>query len=138
MKILIDTNIIIDCLTAREPNFHPSKEVLRKCLDSDGEHTGFMATHTVNDIYYITRKLAPDTPSGDLVEAIVMFTKTLETADLTAEDVEAAGNLQFADFEDALISQCARKIKADYIVTRNTKDFVNSPVKALTPGAFVS
>jgi predicted nucleic acid-binding protein len=56
---------------------------------------------------------------------------------LTAADVEAASLLQFSDFEDALINQCASKVKADYIVTRNTKDFSKSTVEAISPQEFL-
>ena len=135
MKVLLDTNIIIDCLLEREPYFTSSKEVLRECLD--GRTVGYMATHTVNDIFYIAQKNKPDLPTEKLVKAIVMFTKMLESANLTGSDVEAASLLRFTDFEDALINQCASKINADYIVTRNIKDFNNSTVKAITPQEFL-
>ena len=136
MKVLLDTNIIIDCLIEREPYFTYSKEVLRECLD--GTTVGYMATHTVNDIFYIAHKNNPNLPSYDIVKAIVMFTKMLETVNLTAVDVESASLLRFSDFEDALINQCASKLKADYIVTRNANDFINSSVKAITPREFLS
>ncbi|MCL2088834.1 MAG: PIN domain-containing protein [Oscillospiraceae bacterium] len=136
MKVLLDTNIIIDCLLEREPYFTHSKEVLRECLD--GTTAGYMATHTVNDIFYIVHKIKPDLPSEDLVRAIVMFVKMLETVNLTAADVEAASILRFSDFEDALINQCAAKIKADYIITRNCKDFKYSTIRAITPQDFLN
>jgi len=135
MKVLLDTNIIIDCLVKREPYFPHSQEVLSVCLN--GRATTYMATHTVADIYYIARKHKPDLQHNLLVKAIVMFTKMLNTVNLTAADVEAASLLRFSDFEDALMSQCAVKIKADYIITRNIKDFVNSTVEAMSPDAFL-
>lgn len=135
MKVLIDTNVIIDCLSMREPFFELSKEVLREC--TDGETVGYIATHTANDIFYIVKRIKPELPKDEIVKAIVMFVKILETVNLTATDVESASLLKFSDFEDALVSQCAAKIKADYIVTRNTEDFSNSPVKALTPETFL-
>ena len=135
MTVLLDTNIIIDCLTEREPHFVFSRDVVRKCLD--GDVVGFLPTHTANDIFYIVHKSKPDLPPKDLVEAIVMFFKTLETVNLTVSDIEAASLLTFSDFEDALINQCALKIKSDYIITRNVKDFSKSTVKAITPQVFL-
>jgi hypothetical protein len=40
------------------------------------------------------------------------------------------------DFEDALVSAIARRCHIDYIVTRNTRDYRESPVRALSPQAF--
>ncbi|MCL2078814.1 MAG: PIN domain-containing protein [Oscillospiraceae bacterium] len=135
MKVLLDTNIILDCLLERYPHFTHSKEVLRQCLD--GGVSGYMATHTVNDIFFVAHKNKPELPPENLVKAIVIFTKMLETVNLTAADVEAASFLRLSDFEDALINQCASKIKADYIVTRNIKNFGNSTVTAITPQEFL-
>jgi len=135
MKILLDTNIIIDCLTKRMPHFEFSKDVLRECLG--GKAIACMATHTANDIFYIAHKTKPDVPVSELVEAIVAFTQILETIDLTAADIKAAASLGFADFEDALISQCAFKANVDFIITRNCKDFAKSIVEAIEPQSFL-
>lgn len=43
----------------------------------------------------------------------------------------------FKDFEDCLQDECAKEIKADYIVTRNITDFSHSDVKAVTPEDFL-
>jgi hypothetical protein len=43
----------------------------------------------------------------------------------------------FADFEDALQSVCAGKFEADFIVTRNVKDYKLSPIKAISPADFI-
>ena len=54
-----------------------------------------------------------------------------------AKDVMDSFDLTMDDFEDALLAQCAKQIEADYIVTRNTTDFVDSPVSAITPDDFL-
>ncbi|MDO4507099.1 MAG: hypothetical protein Q4B64_09130 [Spirochaetales bacterium] len=51
--------------------------------------------------------------------------------------VAALENSNFKDFEDCLQDECAYAINADYIITRNAKDFESSIVKALTPEAFL-
>ena len=53
--------------------------------------------------------------------------------DLKADDLKKAANLMFNDYEDALQSVCASRIKANYIITRNIKDFINSKVVAIKP-----
>ena len=57
MAVLIDTNVIIDFLTTREPFFEASKKVLTKC--SHGEVEGYLAFHSVPNLWYILRK-APE------------------------------------------------------------------------------
>ena len=47
-----------------------------------------------------------------------------------------AAKMNWKDFEDAIQSATAEKINAAYIITRNTKDFQDSSVKALTPEEF--
>ena len=52
---------------------------------------------------------------------------------INKEDLKQASKLGFADYEDAIQSYQASRIKADYIVTRNIKDFNSSKIKAITP-----
>lgn len=54
-------------------------------------------------------------------------------SDLKSDDLKKAANLMFDDYEDALQSVCASRIKANYIITRNIKDFTNSKVAAIKP-----
>lgn len=45
--------------------------------------------------------------------------------------------LNFNDLEDSLVSYCAEREKADFIVTRNGKDFLESRIEALSPENFL-
>ena len=54
-----------------------------------------------------------------------------------AQVLEAIENVQFKDFEDCLQDRCAKGVKAQYIVTRNTKDFLGSEVPAVLPEEFL-
>jgi len=53
--------------------------------------------------------------------------------ELAAEAIRAG----FADFEDALESVCAKQFEADFIVTRNVKDYKPSSIKAISPADFI-
>ncbi len=61
----------------------------------------------------------------------------LDVVDVTRNDCIKAFDLLIADYEDALLVHCAKRTKAEYIITRNTKDFVNSPVEAIAPEDFL-
>ena len=61
----------------------------------------------------------------------------LDIVDVTRRECIAALNLPMSDYEDALLACCAKNWGAEYIVTRNAKDFSLSPVEALTPDHFL-
>ena len=66
-------------------------------------------------------------------EILEQLSLIFKIADLKSDDLKKAANLMFNDYEDALQSACASRIKANYIITRNIKDFTNSKVTAIKP-----
>ena len=44
----------------------------------------------------------------------------------------------FPDFEDCLQEECAKQVAANYIITRNTADFLVSSIPSITPADFVN
>lgn len=133
MRILIDTNVIIDYLVDRTPFADHAERVLELCRS--GEVNGFLTASAVTDIYYVVRKAAGREKT---LEAIQTLCSVLDIAAVGKSDVLGAMELDMADYEDALAAQCAGRIKADCIVTRNTADFMNSPVPAKEPAAFLT
>lgn len=55
----------------------------------------------------------------------------------SAKVTSALQTKEFSDFEDCLQDECAIAIGADYIVTRNLKDFKNSTVAAISSREFL-
>lgn len=128
MRLLIDTNVIIDVLQDREGLAESSLDVWKLCETEEAE--GFISALSFANIVYILRKeLSPEIIESVLKTLSMIFT----FAALTGNDLEEAAKLRWKDFEDALQSQSARRIHADFIVTRNVRDFVNSSVPAITP-----
>ncbi|HHX53672.1 MAG TPA: PIN domain-containing protein [Clostridiales bacterium] len=128
MKILIDTNIILDVLCNRKDYLDDSLRVFRYC--EANLVTGYISAVSIPNIVYIMRK---ELNSSRIKEILTTLTSIFTVADLRKTDLIRAAELEFSDYEDALQSVCALRVKADYIVTRNTKDFKNSPVPAITP-----
>lgn len=58
-------------------------------------------------------------------------------ADVLALDIQTALTDPMPDFEDAVVHAVAARNKADYILTRNTKDFTGSQVPAIKPQDFL-
>ena len=132
MVVLIDTNVIIDYLTTREPYYEASSEIITKC--ARGELTGYIAFHSVPNLWYILRKVPEDKRRGWLLD-ICSFLRV--TGISHAEIVKALKLSNFKDFEDCLQDKCAVNVNAEYIITRNPVDFSTSEVQAILPEDFL-
>ena len=131
MNVLIDANVALDVLWNRD-RFHSSLDVWQLC--ESGAINGYISALSVANIVYIMRKeLNP--------EKIQILTKRIfsvfTVAGLSAHDLELAAEMGFTDFEDALQSVCAARVGADYIVTRNIRDFTGSVIPAIEPSALL-
>ena len=128
MKLLIDTNIVLDVLCNRKGFVENSSKVFKLCETKKLD--GYLSAISVPNIAYILRK---ELSIEKLKSIIVKLNIIFSIIELKPNDLILATNLDFKDYEDSLQSVCAKRIKADFIITRNTKDFKNSPVKAITP-----
>lgn len=133
MIALIDTNIIIDFLATREPFFQSASQIMEKC--ATGEIDGCVAFHTIPNLWYILRKV-PEEKRRVWIEKIC---ECLTVVGASHESVvQAVRTSNFKDFEDCLQDRCAKEAGADYIVTRNISDFVESNVPAIEPDRLLS
>jgi len=133
MKVTFDTNVIVDVYLDREPFSAYSASVLK--LSESGRISGAVTASSVTDIYYILGRYIKD---AVLLKQLVMKLLTaVEITDVLGRDVTKAFVLHVSDFEDALVAQCASRAKCAYIITRNGKDFENSPVPAISPEDFL-
>ena len=133
MKVMIDTNIVLDVFLQREPFFHSSYEIMKQSALEKLE--GFVSASAATDIFYLLRRNLKDTARAkDSMEKLLQL---VGIADSLGEDVHAAVASNMTDFEDALVAAIAERCQMSYIITRNTKDYQDSPVKALTPEEFL-
>ena len=134
MRILIDTNVILDALTGRQPHFDDADKIIKFCADKKVQ--GYLAAHSISNIFYILRK---DLPIEDRRIVLLNLCEILEVEGVDSRKVKSALNRgDFKDLEDCIQDECAAAIKADYIVTRNKKDFENSIVPAILPQEFLN
>ena len=128
MVILIDSNVVLDYLLIRQPQFSDSARVISAC--QKGIVKGCLAFHSLPSIWYVMRKYFLERRREILSE----LTNFLEVTSAPHEKVvEAIKQENFSDFEDCLQEKCALEINADYIVTNNIKDFKSSKIPAVTP-----
>jgi len=133
MRILVDTNVLLDVLCNRKEFVGMSAKVWKCCETKIAE--GHISALSVPNIVYILRKELDAKKTKEITDRIgLIFT----IDDLRADDLKRAAALEYSDYEDTLQMICAERIKADHIVTRNIKDFSGSSVPAITPADFIS
>jgi predicted nucleic acid-binding protein len=130
MTVLIDTNVILDYVLKREPFAQDALACLERLII--GKAKIWLTSSTITDIYYVTRRALHDSEEAKAVVAKLL--NAFQIAGVDKADCLNALNNGISDYEDALVSVCAKKIKAEYIITRNTKDFEKSAVPAIAPG----
>lgn len=133
MVVLIDTNVLIDYLETREPYFEDACRLLLLCAEEKIE--GYVAFHSIPNMFYIMRKTHSVKSRRAMLNEICSILTV--TGASHKKVVDAINQEEFSDFEDCLQEQCAKEIKADYIVTRNINDFVSCKMKVISPKALV-
>ena len=127
MKVLLDTNIIIDVISKRA-GYEDSLRLFKYC--ESGRVEGVISANTVTDIIYVLRKHIDPSEVRAAVQTLLLI---IDIASIGKGEIAAAFASEMKDFEDAVQSACAKRIGADYIVTHNLKDFDKSAVKAISP-----
>jgi predicted nucleic acid-binding protein len=134
MRVLLDTNVIIDAFTSREPWRVDAERII--LLASEDKLETVICASSVTDIFYICNKVFRD--NNRTREVIKILFNIFTVTDVKKKDLEEALSSEVNDFEDALVSSCAKRTKSQYIVTRNIKDFDKSLVPAITPKEFLT
>lgn len=129
MKVFIDTNIIIDFFARREPFCGAARKLL--LVGSLGEYGMWIGASQVTDIFYLLTNLKERgrLTSEKAKQALAELRKNVHVCSLTEDDVDVVLASTWEDFDDACVYQCACKIKADAIITRNKRDFEKSFIK---------
>ncbi|MDR0596072.1 MAG: PIN domain-containing protein [Clostridiales Family XIII bacterium] len=129
MKLLIDTNIVLDALMDRAPWADFAQSIL--LATAEGKAEGCITASSLTDLHYILRKHLGD--SGKTRKALLALLVSVTVLDVSGVDCKKAFELPMDDFEDALLACCAKRHRAEYIVTRDLKGFDGSPVRAIEP-----
>jgi predicted nucleic acid-binding protein len=124
VRVLIDTNIVLDFLLQREPFFQET-ELLFQAIDA-GQFIGYVTATTLTDIFYISRK---HTRSVEQARQAVLETMTaMIICPIDRAVLELAFNSGLLDFEDAVQIFGAVAQGLDAILTRDNKGFLSSPI----------
>lgn len=127
MKVLLDTNIIVDVALERQPYFGDSETVLS--LVEQGQIEGYISASTFSDLYYIIRK---DKGRNLTLEFLREISTFCQVATVNQDAINMALAANFKDFEDAIQYSSAVINNLDAIVTRNSEDFLVTIPRILT------
>lgn len=131
MRLLLDTNIILDVVFQR-PGERASSALITSC---GSQNQALLAWHSVATLAYLIERERDVAMARDVVTDLLTWAQVATTGHA---DALQALQLPMSDFEDALQVSAAQACGADYVITRNRRDFVKSPVPALTPEGFLA
>lgn len=127
-QVLFDLNILLDVLQERKEFYDFSARLL--ALAETGRIQGWLAAHSVTTLYYLVAKDKSPELAHVTLTSLMQF---LKIATVDQNTIEQALNLPYRDFEDAVQVIAALQIKADYLLTRNVKDYQPAPIEVIQP-----
>lgn len=133
MKILLDTNVVLDVLLDNEQFREDSYGAMKKALE-DG-HIIYLSASAATDIFYVLRKALGS--KSEALSSMKDIMKIIFFAKVDEDDILYAFASRITDFEDAVVDSVAASLKADFILTRNKKDFKYASNKILSPGEYL-
>ncbi|MBQ2983122.1 MAG: PIN domain-containing protein [Lachnospiraceae bacterium] len=133
MKILIDTNVIIDALTSREPWNESAEKIFIMAANNIVDM--YITASSATDIYYLVRKHLHNAETArQVMSKLYSLVGILE---VKQEDCIDALASPITDYEDAVVEQVARRSGVECIVTRNQKDYEAGLTKVFLPDDFI-
>lgn len=134
MKILVDTNIILDLIQVREPFSSNASKIINSCILR--ENDGYISAHSLSDIFFILRKHKTVEERKLLILNLCKFFIVIPENKNFYTSV--CKNKDWNDLEDGLQMKCAESENLDFIVTRDAGNgFYNSPVKVISVEDFL-
>lgn len=128
MKILFDTNVILDVMLLRYPFFKAATLLLAEVENKNIE--GYICSTTATTIYNLVSKVKGPSEAKQLIKGLLLIFN-ISKVDKTT--LESALNSDFKDYEDSVLHESALRTGVQGIVTRNIKDFSNSKLTIFDP-----
>lgn len=132
MKVLLDTDVILDFILQRQPFYAEAEEIFVLLANNDFE--AYVCDITILNIFYIARK------QFDTIQIRAEIFKLLQIVNICSADhqvLRKALTSPISDYEDAVQNEVAVKENLNAIVTGNTRDFTNSKLEIYAPDAFI-
>ena len=133
-NLFVDSDVILDLLLERQP-FYKFSQTL---LNSSNQGECYLCTSALviaNVHYFLSKSLKDKSIAKQQIKLLSHFISILPVG---LEDIQAAIDSLGNDFEESIQIHVAQKHKADYIITRNTKDYTHSEISVLTAEQFLN
>lgn len=132
MRLLIDTNVLLDMIFSRTGCENSIR--LFKKIEKEGS-AAYITASAVTDLFYIIRKETHNTEKTyEVLENVLKLTQILS---VTGNDIRDAFDEKWKDFEDCLQFTVAKNTKMDCLITNNIKDYINSSLPILSPYEYI-
>ena len=128
MKLLFDTNVVLDVILERRPHLLDAARLFTAC--ETGQAQALVGATTVTTVYYVVER---SFGARRAFKALELLLQSCQVAGVDGQVLQSALALGFDDFEDAVIHQAAIRAGCDGIVTRNNKDFQQATLPVYTP-----
>ena len=128
MRVLFDTNVILDVALNRKPFVDPARE-LWKAIE-DGAVEGLIASFSFPTIFYVCRQQSDYARARNVIVACL---ERFEVCTVRRAEVEDAIAMQAADFEDCMQIATAVSHRVDCIASRDASGFKHSAITVFTP-----
>lgn len=132
MKILLDTNIVLDLLLEREPFCNEAKDIFE--MIESNKINGFLCATSITTIYYLISKSVDKVKADEIIEKLLQL---FNIADVNKNILIKSLKNNGKDFEDSVIYTSAEYFNIDVIITRDKKGFKQSNIKVLKPSDFL-
>jgi predicted nucleic acid-binding protein len=133
VKVLLDTDVVLDVLLDRKPHVADSARSFR--LVEEGKVSGLLCATTLTTLdYLLTQSLGLSDSRPVLARLLRLF----DIAPVTRAVIEGALRSAMADFDDAVLVHAARQAGADAVITRNPKDFAKATCPIFDPRQFLA
>jgi len=132
MKVLMDTNVVLDAIAKREPFWGDAQKIMNLIIDSKLE--GYITANSITDIYYIARKYLS---RNDLRNTLRSLFKIFYIIDVFGADCRKALDFPLDDYEDALLAVCGDRSAVDYIITRDEEFLHQAKFQVIAPANFI-
>ena len=133
MKVLLDTNVVLDVLLKR-PSFYQNSFEIFRLIDQE-RIDGCITASAITDIFYIAKK---ETKDAEMVyQAIEKLTDIFSIIPVSKNTIANALVIRWKDFEDAVQFMAAKENGIAYIITRNKNDFESPEIPCIEPLDFI-
>ena len=134
MKVMVDTNVVLDLLLDRTPHATNAAQIFS--LIERNVIAGCLGATTLTTVHYLATKVVGAQKARREIRKLL---RLFEVAPVNRAVLEAALEAEgFRDFEDAVLHEAARQADADALVTRNESDFRKAVLTVYEPRELIN